>query len=930
MNSLRQPYLRLRTGTAARLLAIAGISLFAPSLFAATAIWNGTVGGGDGFWDPTANTEWSGVTGNAWDATNGPTNVAQFNTGAAGSNPVTSGTVVANGLIWNGVGGGISGGAGVKLDGANPFINVNTAGLTSQMYANLTGTNGFTKTGAGQFFLYDSVKGITGGITVNQGLLRLDVNSAATASGVANSSNAITLSGATLELQGRGGGNVSSQTLDNFTLNTGGSIIKINQNGGSSVTLSLKNWTRTAGTNSSIYIDTSSGSGTKLTLTGTLPAAPNGIIGGYATIKDNTGYGFATLSGNDVVRYTGATTVNAALGANTVSTTNYKSTGSGAYFNGTATTQYLNSLEHSVNNFVGGNAAATFVVGSGGVMMSATGSNNKIDLNLTSATSELQISTVGYNSGWEKQEVRGVKDNGGASVSLVKAGPGALSLGTGTFTYTGDTVVNQGYVVDLTNIPSGTGKGNLVVNNQTSNNSGIVNIGVPAAGGIRTINGLSNTTVSGGTVTNINIGGTGAGAAAVSFLDLGNNNATATFSGVIDKISIIKSGTGTQTFSGANTYAGTTQVNAGTLQFAKTSSLYNNTPASWTAANINVRNGATLAINVGGTGEFTTGNVTTLLTNLAASSSSTNGMNAGSSLGFDTTNASGGTFIISDVIANTTGASGGARSVSKLGTGTLALTGNNSFTGLLTIWQGTLLLGNGGITGSLSPSSNILNQGNLEFNRSDDIDQGTAFGSSITGTGKITQSGAGTTKLNGTNDFTGVTEIKAGKINAAAADVLKSTSNIILTGGTLLLSGTGNRINDSAQLTLSGGKLDSNGLSETFGNLTTTADTTIDLGAGVSILTFNSGGSTAWSGVLKIWNWTDGFDKILFTSNASNGNVNLANIQFYSDSGSTSVGAGSFINGGTELVPVPEPTAVLSALSLLGIVAVRECRRRAK
>jgi autotransporter-associated beta strand protein len=166
------------------------------------------------------------------------------------------------------------------------------------------------------------------------------------------------------------------------------------------------------------------------------------------------------------------------------------------------------------------------------------------------------------------------------------------------------------------------------------------------------------------------------------------------------KTSVVKGGTGAWILSGTNTNTGTTTVNAGTLQLAKQVSLYNNTTASWTAANINVKSGGTLAFNVGGTGEFTTGDFTTLLTNLAASSSATNGMNAGSNFGFDTTNASGGTFTIANVIANSTGTSGGARGLTKLGTGTLILNNTNTYTGATTVSTGTLV-----VNGSISTSS---------------------------------------------------------------------------------------------------------------------------------------------------------------------------------------------------------------------------------
>ena len=56
------------------------------------------------------------------------------------------------------------------------------------------------------------------------------------------------------------------------------------------------------------------------------------------------------------------------------------------------------------------------------------------------------------------------------------------------------------------------------------------------------------------------------------FLDIGSNNLDTTFSGVLqNRGGVIKSGSGTLTFSGANTYRAGTTVNAGTLIVANQS-----------------------------------------------------------------------------------------------------------------------------------------------------------------------------------------------------------------------------------------------------------------------------------------------------------------------------------------------------------------------
>jgi autotransporter-associated beta strand protein len=171
----------------------------------------------------------------------------------------------------------------------------------------------------------------------------------------------------------------------------------------------------------------------------------------------------------------------------------------------------------------------------------------------------------------------------------------------------------------------------------------------------------------------------------------GNGTASFTVSGGISGAgNLSKSGTSKLVLSGTNSFAGTITISGGILQLANQVSLYNNTSASWTASNISVASGATLALNVGGAGQFTTGNVTTLLSNLSgANGSSTTGFAAGSAIAFDTT---GGAFTVSDNVINSTGTGGGAVGVTKWGTNILTLTGANTYSGTTSILQGSLTL----------------------------------------------------------------------------------------------------------------------------------------------------------------------------------------------------------------------------------------------
>jgi hypothetical protein len=85
----------------------------------------------------------------------------------------------------------------------------------------------------------------------------------------------------------------------------------------------------------------------------------------------------------------------------------------------------------------------------------------------------------------------------------------------------------------------------------------------------------------------------------------------------------------------------------------------------------------TLVVDVGGPDGYSNEALTTLLTDLGVVGGGA-GAEANARLGFDTADAPGGSFTIADTLVNTTGSAGGAIGVTKLGSGTLTLSGNNT------------------------------------------------------------------------------------------------------------------------------------------------------------------------------------------------------------------------------------------------------------
>jgi len=436
---------------------------------------------------------------------------------------------------------------------------------------NTTGTLNLTKIGTGSQTLsgtnsYSGTTTVNGGTLVVSGALSnavpLTVNAGGTLQadlttnpgGVFNFASSVTLAGGTLNIKGKNSG-TSSQALANLTVNPAGSTISLTPNGGAGTTLTLSNtWTRLVG--GTLLVDLSAAGVSTVTSS---PTLTNGIIGGYAFVKDGTGTGFATVSAGNVVRYTGATVLDAAAAAaNLDGTVNYMVTNS-VTLSGSSATQTVNSL--SITGVVNANTITpngkVLVVGAGGINYSASAWARLTSGGyITSGTGDLVFNIVNTNP-----DVGPIVDNGATKVGVTKTGAGQLLINAGN-TYSGDTVINQGQLVRGACIPNGVGKGNLLVNA-----GAIFEMGGSSGG----INGLSQSmNNTGGTVQN--------GWGGLQTLTLGNGDASASYSGTIihvggGGIALVKVGTGTQTFSGVNTYAGGTILSNGVLSVSSTNNI---------------------------------------------------------------------------------------------------------------------------------------------------------------------------------------------------------------------------------------------------------------------------------------------------------------------------------------------------------------------
>ncbi len=188
---------------------------------------------------------------------------------------------------------------------------------------------------------------------------------------------------------------------------------------------------------------------------------------------------------------------------------------------------------------------------------------------------------------------------------------------------------------------------------------------------------------------------------------------------------LTKTGAGRVVVSAANTYTGTTNLYGGTLQLGSGGAAGSLAPASA----ITGLAGATLAFN--------------------RSNSVVQGTDFASSIG-------------------------GAINLAQIGSGTLTLAGNNSYTGSTSITAGTLQVGSGGTAGSIAFSSAITGSAGttLAFNRSDNY--GGVYTMPISGGLGLTHAGSGTLALVNAYDYTGTTSVNAGTLQIGSGGTVGS------------------------------------------------------------------------------------------------------------------------------------------------------------
>ncbi|WED66910.1 autotransporter-associated beta strand repeat-containing protein [Synoicihabitans lomoniglobus] len=796
-----------------------------------------------------------------------------------------AGSLTINNAATNTFTGNLTANGGIDLNGGinNFAANVTASGgMDIGAAAGATSVTGYTALSGGTLAINNSAtNSFTGAVTANGGV---DINGGTNSFG-----NTITASGGMDIGASAGATNVTGTTnLSSGTLSINNSATNnfaaVTANGGITINAGTNNFSGTVASSAGLDLaagaDDTSFTGTVNLSTGTLNIANAGAN----TFGGNLTAGTMNLDGSGTTTLSGS-------GSNSIATTNFNS--------GTLVlnkTPGINALSGTV--VVGNDIdAATLQLAQSNqiadgttINLSSTGSFD-LDGN-DERIGDLILNGSAVDSGAGTLTLDTITSNASAASSTVA---GNLALNSYDSTVT---VADGAAAEDLAisaNISGSNkrlnkaGDGTLVLSGTSTfeGNGGTWDAGVKVLGGTVAISadanlGSTNNNVSLADGTTLEMDGSFSAhanrrlkLAGTSTVDVTDAN-TAEWAGIVESSGALqKAGTGTLVLSGTNTYSGGTTINTGTLQIGN-----GGTTGSVTG---NITNNAALAFNrsdsvtysgvVSGSGSLTqAGSGTLILTGTNTHSGDTtvstgtlqlgNGGTTGSVTG-NITNDAALVFNRSDSVTYN-GEISGTGSLSQSGSGTLILDGANTHSGGTTVASGTLQIGNGGTTGSLT--GNITNNSALIFDRSD----ATNPTSIIAGSGTVTQTGTGSLTLSSANTYTGSTTVDsgstliaahanalgttAGGTTVATGAELQLTNNIAVGAEALTLTGTGNLDNTSGTNSYGGVISGAGTVTTTSGTLTLSAANTfsgdITIGSGSVLVATNDdalgsgGGST--------------------------------------------------------------------------------------
>lgn len=598
-------------------------------------------------------------------------------------------------------------GTTVVIEGASILIVGD--GTNKTVAGTISGSGTLRKQGSGILTLSGANTGYTGAVQVNVGGLAIAHNDAL---GTVAGATSVAGDGAWVQLEN--------------TINVAAETITISGNGDNGVGQSFSGALQATGLAATwggpVKINGSARVGARAGNTLTITGQISDTVAGPLLISGELATGKVVIS-NPTNNYTGQTQI--VRGTLQIGADNALPVGTSLNVHSAGTSEVATFDLNNFNQTVGELTRADLMGGTPtGIVTNSGASNRTLTVNQSTTTTFNGVIT--------------------GNLALTKAGAGSLTLsGTAANTYTGVTTLNAGTLLlgktagvsavggaVTIGDSSGTDTLRLLASDQIPDTAVVtINAGGSGNSGKFELNGFSET-VAGISATNSfaviqNAEAPGA-PQATSTLTI-NNTANFDFAGIIrDKssgsaavVTLVKNGTGTQTFSGtnANSYSGTTTINAGTLQLGKSAGVTAvagaitvgdsaGTDTLRLLASNQIADTSVMTINAGGSGnsgKFELNGFSETVGGISATNAAAviqNAESPGAAMATSTLTVNNtADFAFAGIIRDKAGGAAAVLNLGKSGTGTLTLSGANAYTGTTTINGGTLLV-NGSLAGT--------------------------------------------------------------------------------------------------------------------------------------------------------------------------------------------------------------------------------------